>query len=120
MHMVSTAGQCRAGHLDSHQVGQGPPLSSSSFSFVVAGHLPYPRPLPEAPPQAPAPPLVARPRHLPYTFAHAAPADAQHQARHQHDVLWHHPDASEQHHPPPSVGYTLSYGKHALPPLRAK
>jgi len=106
------------GHLDSHQVGQGPPPSSSSFTFAVAGHLPYPRPrpFPEAPPQAPAPPLVARPQHLPYTLVNATPADA----RHQHDVLWHHLDASKQHHPPPSVGYALSYGKHALPPLHVE
>jgi len=49
----------------------------------VARRLPYPHPLPEAP----APPLVACPRHLPYTLAHAAPADA----RHQHGILWHYP-----------------------------
>jgi len=110
------------GHRDSHQVAQGPPpsSSSSSFAFVVARHLPYPRTLPEAPPQAPAPPLAARPLHLPYTLAHAAPADAQNQGRHQHDVLWN-PDAlEEQHLHPPSVGDALSYGKHALPPLRVE
>lgn len=73
-----------------------------------------PRPLHEAPPEAHAPPLAARPQHLTYTLAHAALADAQH----QYDVLWHHPDASEQHHPPPSIGYALSFGKHALPLLR--
>jgi len=96
------------GHRHSHQVGQGPPHASSSFAFVVARHLPYPRPLPEAPPNALAPPLVARPSR--HTLAHAALADA----RHQHDVLWN-PDASEQHHPPPSVRYALSFRKHALP-----
>jgi len=96
-------------------MGQGP-LPSSSFSFAVTGHLPYPRPLPEAPPQALPPPLAARPRHLPYTLAHTATADA----RHQQGVLWH-PDAlEEQHLRPPSVVDALSYGKHALPPLRAQ
>jgi len=98
------------GHRDSHQVAQGPPYASSSPAFAAIARLPYHRPLPEAPP----PPFDARPSH--HTLAHAAPADA----RHQHDVLWH-PDASEEQHlPPPSVGYALSYGKHALPPLRTE
>lgn len=52
----STTGQSRVGHRDSHQ---GPP--PSSFTFVVARHLPFPRPYPTAPPQAPAPPYAAIP-----------------------------------------------------------
>jgi len=102
------------GHQDSHQVAQGPLHASSSSAFAAGAHLPYHRPLHEAPPQTHPPPIVARPSR--HTLAHAAPADA----RHQHGVLWH-PDASEEQHlPPPSVGYALSYGKHALPPLRAE
>ena len=66
------------GHRDSHQVAQDPPHATSSSAFAAAARLPYPRPLPEAPPQGPAPPYAALPRHLPYTLAHAGPADARH------------------------------------------
>ena len=67
------------GHQDSHQVAQGPPHTSSSSAFAAAARLPYNRPLPEAP----TPPIDARPSS--HTLAHAALADA----RHQLDVLWH-------------------------------
>ena len=108
-HGTSTAGQSRVGHRDSHLVAQGPPPSPSSFAFVVARHLAFPRPFS----QAPDPPFAARPCHLPYSLA---PADVLHQAGHQHSVL---SDALEEHHlPPPAVEDALSYGKHALPPLR--
>ena len=74
-HGTSTAGQSRVSHRDSHLVGQGPPPSPSSFAFTMARHLAFSRPFSQAPPQALAPPFVARPRHLPYSLASA---DARH------------------------------------------
>jgi len=94
-------------------MGQGPPHASSLLAFVAATRFPYHRPLLEAPPQALPSPIDARPSR--HTLA-----DARHQARLQHDVLWHPDSSEEQHLPPPSVGYALSYGKHAMPPLRAE
>jgi len=83
---TSTTGQSRVGHRDSHLVAQGPPPSPSSFAFIVARHLPFPHPYPEAPPQAFAPPYAATPHQValatsPYTL------DALTDARHQHNVL---------------------------------
>jgi len=101
-------------HRDSHQEAQGlAPRDASPYAFAAARHPLYPPPLPQAPPPPP-PPFVVVARLYHQTLAHA-PAEA----RHQHDVPWH-PDAAEQHHPQPSVGDALSYGKHAMPPLRAK
>jgi len=61
--------------------------------------------LPQAPPKTPPPPFAAaaqRPSH--HSLAHApVPTEA----RHQHDIACH-PNASEQHLPPSSVGYALS------------
>ena len=99
-------------HLDSHQEAHGlAPRDASSSAFATARRLPYPPPMPQAPPSSFAA-TSQRPSH--HSLAHA-PAEA----RHQHDVHWQ-PDTSEQHRPPSSAGDALSYGKHALPPLRAE
>jgi len=107
--------QCRMCHQDSHQEAPGlAPRDACPSVFVAARRLPYPPPIPQAPPPPPSPFAVATARPYHQTLAHA-PAEA----RHQHGVPWH-PDASEQHHPPASVGDALSYRKHAMPPLRAE